>query len=172
MHNTTVSKKTSYIVEVFVVLAIVGLDWHCRSCSENIFSPLTACVFLFPKALNAYHIASNEAYGFGSMVIEPGYNVGIKVANYSCTTIRTTSNTTSTPGARTRSHPVTAELPHFRFSATGNPGKPGNSRVAHKLSSNVVRRVERSPPAPRWSQPWESCSLYWGQHSKAPVGKV
>ena len=53
------------------------------------------------------HISSNEAYGFGSVAIEPGYKAGINVGNCSVTAIRTTSNTTSTPGARVRSLSVT-----------------------------------------------------------------
>ena len=73
------------------------------------FSPLTAGVILFAKSPKAFHILSNEAYGFGSVAIEPGYKVGINDGNCSLTAIRTTSNTTSTPGARVRSLPVTAD---------------------------------------------------------------
>ena len=72
-------------------------------------SPLTAGVLLFATSPKAFHILSNEAYGFGSVAIEPGYNVGITMGNCSFTAIRTTSNTTSTPGARVRSLPVTAD---------------------------------------------------------------
>ena len=77
--------------------------------AEKKKSPLTAGVIVCAKSLKAFHMASDEAYGFGSVAIEPGYNVGIKVGSYSFTAIRTTSNTTSTPGARTRSLPVTAD---------------------------------------------------------------
>ena len=36
-------------------------------------SPLMAGVLLFHKSPNAFHISSNEAYGFGPVAIEPGY---------------------------------------------------------------------------------------------------
>ena len=62
---------------------------------------------LCAKSLKAFHIVSKETYGFGSVAIDPGYKVGIKVGNCSFTSIRTTSNTTSTPGPRVRSLPVT-----------------------------------------------------------------
>ena len=39
---------------------------------------MTAGVLLCAKSLKAFHIASNEAYGFGSVAIEPGYNVDTK----------------------------------------------------------------------------------------------
>ena len=71
---------------------------------------MTAGVLLCAKSLKAFHIASNEAYGFGSVAIEPRYEVGIKVGKCSFTAIRTISNTTSTPGARTRSLPEHAKL--------------------------------------------------------------
>ena len=35
-------------------------------------SPLMAGVLLFVKSLNAVHISSKEAYGFGPVAIEPG----------------------------------------------------------------------------------------------------
>ena len=44
---------------------------------------------LCAKSLNAFHIASNEAYGFGSVAMEPGYKVAINVGNCSFTAIRT-----------------------------------------------------------------------------------
>ena len=56
-----------------------------------------AGVLLFDKSPNAFHIPSNEAYGFGPVAIEPGYNVGINDGNCSFTAILTTSKTTSTP---------------------------------------------------------------------------
>ena len=75
---------------------------------EKKLSPLMAGVLLLGKSPNAFHIFSNEAYGFGPVAIEPGYNVGINDGNCSLTAILTTSKTTSTPGARVRSLPVTA----------------------------------------------------------------
>ena len=42
---------------------------------------MTAGVLICPKSLKAFHIASNGAYGFGSVAIERGYKVGIKVEN-------------------------------------------------------------------------------------------
>ena len=74
-----------------------------------LFFAFMAGVLLFDKSPNAFHISSNEAYGFGPVAIEPGYKVGISDGNYSVTTILTTSKTTSTPGARVRSLPVTAD---------------------------------------------------------------
>ena len=60
------------------------------------------------KSLKGFHIISNEAFGFRSEAKEPGYNVVIKVGNCLFTAIRTTSNITSIPGAKTRSLPITA----------------------------------------------------------------
>ena len=54
-------------------------------------------------------MASNEAYGRGSVAFEPGYNVGLIFGNCPLTAILTTSNTTSVPGDKTRSLPVTAD---------------------------------------------------------------
>ena len=68
-------------------------------------SPLTAGVLLLDKSPNAFHILSNEAYGFGPVAIDPGYKIGIKDGNCSFTAILATSKTTSTPGARVRSLP-------------------------------------------------------------------
>ena len=45
----------------------------------------------------------------GSVAFEPGYNVGISVGNCSLTAMLTTSSTTSAPGDKTRSLPVTAD---------------------------------------------------------------
>ena len=63
----------------------------------------------FYKWPNAFHILSKEACGFASVAIEQGYTVGINDGNCSFTAILTTSKTTSTPGARVRSLPVTAD---------------------------------------------------------------
>ena len=52
-------------------------------------------VLLFDMSPNAFYISSNEAYGFGHVAIEPGYEVGINGGNCSFTAILTTSNTTS-----------------------------------------------------------------------------
>ena len=49
------------------------------------------------------------------VAIEPGYKIGINDGNCSFAAILTTSETTSTPGARVRSLPVTAD------SSTQNP---------------------------------------------------
>ena len=68
-----------------------------------------AGVLLFDKSPNAFHISSKEAYGFGPVAIEPGYIAGINDGNCSFTDILTTSKTTSTPGAKVRSLPVTAD---------------------------------------------------------------
>ena len=54
-------------------------------------SPLTAGVLLLDKSANAFHILSNEAYGFGPVAIEPGYNVGINDGNCSLTCLLYTS---------------------------------------------------------------------------------
>ena len=56
-------------------------------------SQLMAAVLLFDKSPNAFHISSNEAYGFGPVAIEPGYKVGINDGNCSFTAILTTSKT-------------------------------------------------------------------------------
>ena len=72
-------------------------------------SPLMAGVLSFDKSPNAFHISSNEAYGFGPVAIEHGYKVGTNDGNCSFTAILTTSKTTSIPGARVRSLPVTAD---------------------------------------------------------------
>ena len=52
-----------------------------------------AGVLLLDKALNAFHISSKVAYGFGPVAVEPGYNVpvGINYGNCSFTVILTTS---------------------------------------------------------------------------------
>ena len=73
------------------------------------FSPLTAGVLSRAKLLKAFHMASNEAHGRGFVAFEPGYNVGMSAGNCSLIAILTTSNTTSTPGEKTRSPPVTAD---------------------------------------------------------------
>ena len=72
-------------------------------------SPFTPGVLLFAKSPKAFHILSKEAYGFGSVAIEQGCKAGINDGNCSFTAILTTSKTTSTPGARVRSLPVTAD---------------------------------------------------------------
>ena len=59
--------------------------------------------------LNAFRIASNEAYRLRFVAFEPGDNVGIRVGNCSFTAIRTISNTTSDPGTKTGSLSVTAD---------------------------------------------------------------
>ena len=43
-----------------------------------------------------------------SVAFEPGYNIGMGVENCSLTAIRTTFNTTSVPGDKTRSLPAVA----------------------------------------------------------------
>ena len=58
------------------------------------------------SSLKACHIASNKAYGRGSVAFEPGYNAGRRAGNGSFAATRTTSNTTSVPGDKTRSLPV------------------------------------------------------------------
>ena len=85
---------------------------------------------LFDISPNAFHISSTEAYGFGPVAIEPGYKVGINDENCSFIAILTTSKTTSTPGARVRSLPVTAD--------SNTP----NSRL--KSQKGVARRGEWS----------------------------
>ena len=50
----------------------------------------------FDKSPNAFHISSNESYGFGPVAIEPGHKVGINDRNCSFTAILATSKTTST----------------------------------------------------------------------------
>ena len=77
--------------------------------------PLTAGVLSFAKSPNAIHILFKEAYGFGSVTIALGNIVGINDGNCLFTAILTTSNTKSTPRARVRSLPVTAD------SSTQNP---------------------------------------------------
>ena len=77
--------------------------------AEKSFFAVDGRCLVMCQGTKAFHIASNEAYGFESVDIEPGYNVGIKVGNCSFTVIRTTSITMSTPGARTRSLLVTAD---------------------------------------------------------------
>ena len=74
---------------------------------ERTLMLLMAGVLLFAKSPNAFHIFSKEAYGFGSVAIEPGYKLGTDDRNCSFTAILKTSKTTSTPGARVRT-PVTA----------------------------------------------------------------
>ena len=71
-----------------------------KQAEEKKAPPLTAGVLLCAQSLKAFHIESNEAYGPGSVAIEPGYKVAIKVGNSSFPAIRTTSNTTSTPRAK------------------------------------------------------------------------
>ena len=56
-----------------------------------------AGVLLLDKSLNAFHISSKEAYGFGLVAIKPGYKTGINDENCSFTPILTTSKTTFTP---------------------------------------------------------------------------
>ena len=68
-----------------------------------------AGVLLFDKSPNAFHISSKEAYVFGPVAIKPGYKVGINDGNCSFTAISTTSKTTSTPGVKVRSLPVTTD---------------------------------------------------------------
>ena len=66
-----------------------------RKQAKICFSTLTAAVLLFDKSSpNAFHILPKEAYGFGSVAIEPGYEVGINDGNCSSTAILTTSKTT------------------------------------------------------------------------------
>ena len=86
-----------------------------------------AGVLLFDKSPNAFHISSNEAYDFGPVAIEPGYKVGINDGNCSFTAILTTSKTTSTPGARVRSIPVTADTSTRNSRLKSQKGRP----VAH-----------------------------------------
>ena len=71
---------------------------------EKKLSPLMAGVLLLDKSPNAFHIPSKEAYGFGSVAIEPGYKVGTNDGNCSFTAILTTSKTASTPGALSLIH--------------------------------------------------------------------
>ena len=93
------------------------------------FSRLTAKVLLFDKSSpNAFHIFPKEAYGLGSVAIEPGYDVGINDETCSSTAILTTSKTTSTPGARVRSLPVTADTSRR------------NSRLKRKEASSCTRQ--------------------------------
>ena len=77
--------------------------------SEKNRSPLMAGVLLVERASKATHIASKEPKGFFSVANFPGYSVGIKVGNCALTDKRTTSKTTSAPGAKTRSVPVAAD---------------------------------------------------------------
>ena len=48
-----------------------------KRAKKNKISPLMAGVLLLDKSPNAFHILSNEAYGFGPVAIDPGYKVGI-----------------------------------------------------------------------------------------------
>ena len=73
-----------------------------KHAKKNNLVTLTAGVFFFDKSPNAVHILSQEAYGFESVAIEPGYKVGINDGNFSFTVILTTPETTSTPGAKVR----------------------------------------------------------------------
>ena len=95
---------------------------------------MTAGVLLLDKSPNTFHILSKEAYGFGPVAIDPGYKVGIKEGNCSFTAILTTSKTTSTPGARVRSLPVTADTSTRNSRLKSQKGVPVHTP---KLSSRV-----------------------------------
>ena len=96
-------------------------------------SPFTAGVLFFAKSPNAFPIFSKEAFGFGSVAIEPGYKVGINNGNCSFTAILTTSNTTSTPGARVRSLPATADTNTRNSRLKSQKGIPVNTQKLWSL---------------------------------------
>ena len=62
-------------------------------------------------------MTSKVPNGFGTVATTAGYIVGIKLRYCSLTAIRTTSKTTSTPGAETRSVPVAAKPTPTKFPA-------------------------------------------------------
>ena len=70
---------------------------------------MTAGVKIFDKSPNPFLVLSKEAYGLGSVAIEPGYEVGINDGNCSFTALLTASKTASTLGARLLSLLVTAD---------------------------------------------------------------
>ena len=76
---------------------------------EQYVSMLMAGVLLFATVSNANHMASKVPNGLDTVVKAPGYNVGIKLRYVSLTAIRTTSTTTSTPGAKPRSVLIAAD---------------------------------------------------------------
>ena len=61
------------------------------------------------QVTKAFHMASKEAHGRGSVAFEPGYSVGMSVGNCSLSAILTTFNNTSVPGDKIRSLSVTAD---------------------------------------------------------------
>ena len=91
-------------------------------------------VLLFDKSPNTFHISSNEAYGFGPVAIEPGYQEGINNGNCSFTAILSTSKTTFTPGAKVRSLPVTADTSTRNSRLKSHKGVPVHTP---KLCSRV-----------------------------------
>ena len=76
---------------------------------------------------------TKEACGFGSVAIKPGYKVGIYNGNHSFTAILTTSNTTSTPGARVRSLPATADTNTRNSRLKSQKGIPVNTQKLWSL---------------------------------------
>ena len=51
-----------------------------KKAQKTIFTVDGRCL-MFCQSPKAFHILCNEAYGFGSVAIEPGYNVGMDVGN-------------------------------------------------------------------------------------------
>ena len=82
-------------------------------------------------------MASKVPNGLGTVVKPPGYSVGIKLGYCSVTTIRTTSNTTSTPGAKRRSAPVAADT------------TPRNSRLKLQKGLDTPKFVRLIVASPR-----------------------
>ena len=76
------------------------------------------------KSLKGFHMASNEAYGRGSVAFETGYNIDMSVGNCSLTAILTTSNTTSVAGDKTRLLPVTDDTSTRNSRSQSEKGVP------------------------------------------------
>ena len=84
-------------------------------------------------------MASNEAYGHGSVAFEPGYNVGMSVGNCSLTTILTASNTTVVPGDKTRSLHRISVLP-FPTSLNKSDGTQQLTRWVRSAMTDILMR--------------------------------
>ena len=78
-----------------------------KQAKKNIFR--WAGVLLFARVSKDNHMASKVANGLDTVVNPPGHSASIKLGNCWFSVIRTTSTTTSAPGAEKRSAPVAAD---------------------------------------------------------------
>ena len=98
--------------------------------------PLIAGVSLLARVGKANRMASSLPNVLISVAITPGHNVGIKLKSCSFTTIRTTSKSLPTPGAKARSVPVAAETTTRHSGLTSLKGVPFGTQK-HTMFCNL-----------------------------------